>query len=450
VPTLEWSLVLVLVTLGTLGLLLARQRHDPALAVWALGFWGNGGGFLVPLVGFGLPISIQLLVSGACYFVFAIGLPVGLSYALGMQRHWKLRYGVYAAAWLVVSAARLAWDPSGLAVVATISAFDALFAWECVVLVRHSDAPLALLLRRPFVVFASLYVGCQVGLIVMVPATVALGWLNASDLVLVVLCSSLAFSIVWAGAIQLLDGIKIEARLGAQADELRRLNGLKDRVLAMTSHDLRGPLGNLQIVWADLSNRLTNGCCDPVEQDLLGMVDRSLAGTQSLLENLFAFAESQGGQPDPLAVAELRTVGQSVVDQWLAPAQAKGITLVLDPGPPVFVRAGPEGVHTVLRNLVGNAVKFTPTGGSVTLRVVDGAVPTVEVSDTGLGMDADAIHRSFELDSRSSRPGTSGERGSGFGLLLVKELVKGWGGTLDVESTLGQGTTVRVRLNRVV
>ena len=104
---------------------------------------------------------------------------------------------------------------------------------------------------------------------------------------------------------------------------------------------------------------------------------------------------------------------------------------------------------TVLRNLVGNAVKFTGPGGSVTLAAADrdGRVE-ISVADTGIGIEPERARTLFELDHRTTTNGTAGERGSGLGLHLCRDLLDKQHSELTVRSVLGQGTTFRFSLDR--
>jgi signal transduction histidine kinase len=257
---------------------------------------------------------------------------------------------------------------------------------------------------------------------------------------------TIGFSVLWGGILLVLDAGRLQKQVTSHNDELLRLNRLKDRVLAMTSHDLRGPLGNLHVLWGEVTSRILAGVCSDLDIELLQMVDRSLVGTQSLLENLFSFAESQGSLSDPEARTDLSLVISIVLEQWEPAAMTKKVELRKEAGGEREARASFNAVLTVLRNVVGNAVKFTPAGGFVTVRLLvseDGET-VLEVADTGIGMTSDLLAKTLRLESRTSRPGTSGERGSGFGLVLVKELVDGWGGSFRIESVPGQGTRVKI------
>ena len=99
-----------------------------------------------------------------------------------------------------------------------------------------------------------------------------------------------------------------------------------------------------------------------------------------------------------------------------------------------------------MRNLVGNAIKFTPVGGGVTVTVEGDGPFTVRIVDTGVGMAPGLIADLFRLDVRTTSTGTAGERGSGLGLLLCRDLAERLGTTLEVESSVGAGTTFSFQL----
>jgi signal transduction histidine kinase len=111
--------------------------------------------------------------------------------------------------------------------------------------------------------------------------------------------------------------------------------------------------------------------------------------------------------------------------------------------PDISVQADSNGLQAILRNLVGNAIKFTPAGHNGLVSVsseVEADKISITVQDTGTGMSAEKLDKIFTLEKRSDR-GTAGEKGAGLGLLLCKELVELHQGVLKVQSTEGKGTS---------
>ena len=100
-------------------------------------------------------------------------------------------------------------------------------------------------------------------------------------------------------------------------------------------------------------------------------------------------------------------------------------------------------LHTVIRNLVNNAIKFSSPGGKITITAERSQLGQMlfSVNDTGIGMDAERLEKLFRIDTNVSRPGTQGEASSGLGLILCKEFVEKMGGTIWAESTEGKGST---------
>jgi signal transduction histidine kinase len=109
------------------------------------------------------------------------------------------------------------------------------------------------------------------------------------------------------------------------------------------------------------------------------------------------------------------------------------------------VSADRNMLETVVRNLVGNAIKFTPRGGTITLAAAPAEQPdriTLSVSDSGVGMAPAAAAKLFRIETHYSTPGTEQERGSGLGLVICKDMVDRSGGRIWVESQPGEGTTM--------
>ena len=133
---------------------------------------------------------------------------------------------------------------------------------------------------------------------------------------------------------------------------------------------------------------------------------------------------------------------QSVLDLLKSHARDKGIVMQTDVSEEAVVYADSRMFETVLRNLVSNAVKYTPYGGKISISTQDqNEVIQFGVEDTGVGMDEEQVTNLFNIDKKASRPGTNNELGTGFGLILCREFVKKNGGELSVESSSGKGST---------
>jgi len=238
-----------------------------------------------------------------------------------------------------------------------------------------------------------------------------------------------------------------EAKIASQRDELEDLNRQKDRLFSIIAHDLRSPF-NVILGFSELLQE----CAGDFDADTVArysaMVNSAGNTAYRLLENLLDWSRMQMGHgdftPETIGSGDVLERNVSLLEPL---AEAKGITLTWSAPEDLLMRGDPKMIDTILRNLVGNAVKFTDAGGriSVEARAGDDCVE-LSVADTGIGMSADHLKKLFRFSEQLSTNGTGGEKGSGLGLLLCKEMVDLHGGEIRVESAANAGTTFRIRL----
>lgn len=209
---------------------------------------------------------------------------------------------------------------------------------------------------------------------------------------------------------------------------------------------MKNPL-NAFLAFADILEQFDE--YSPEEhQELLKQFRLSAEHLFALLENLLTWARSQQGRlpyrPQTLGLTGLLSLTFAFTQSL---ADNKQIRLIAEIPPDLSVIADLDMLGTVLRNLLTNAIKFTPTGGSVTIsaRPAAGGVE-ISVSDTGIGISKEKAAELFQLGAKHRQLGTAGERGTGLGLILCKEFVEFHGGTICCESVEGQGSTFRVML----
>lgn len=231
--------------------------------------------------------------------------------------------------------------------------------------------------------------------------------------------------------------------------ELRTLNTTKDKFFSILAHDLRGPLGSLRTLTDFLVEHIESYSKEKLIQILITQRD-AVKNLTALLENLLTWSRIQRGtlpyQPETLRLdmIVMRTI------ELLAPhAQHKQITVTTTIHENMEAYADLQMINTVVRNLLSNALKFTETGGQVTIS----AIPTphhieVVITDTGIGIPPKQLSELFRIDTKYQRKGTQNEDGTGLGLVLCKEFVERNGGTIQAESTVGSGTTFRFTLPR--
>ncbi|WOK09137.1 ATP-binding protein [Imperialibacter roseus] len=228
----------------------------------------------------------------------------------------------------------------------------------------------------------------------------------------------------------------------SQHEELMAVNQAKDKIFSVLSHDLRGPLNNLQNAIIGFHNKIFT----PAEADmLLQKLETNFEQTNELLNNLLVWSKSQmkgiSLEKDDFDLTESLTDLTKVFSES---SKAKNITITNDSDGHLQVKAGREMIEMVIRNLLNNAIKFTPEGGVINIHAEskdDAAV--VEISDSGVGMNYETVDAILNRGYVASTPGTNKEKGTGMGLMLVKEFIKLHHGTFEIISKQSRGTTIR-------
>ena len=232
--------------------------------------------------------------------------------------------------------------------------------------------------------------------------------------------------------------------------ELAALNASKDTFFSIISHDLRSPFTTL-LGFAQLLDHNFDQYPPEQHKHYIKRIRTSAERLYALLENLLTWARlQQGAMPYDPEIVDLADLAKDTVSLLLDNAKHKGILLDCQVPDQTMVFVDVDMIQTVLRNLVSNALKFTPEGGNVRLAACedDAMRIQVSVSDTGVGIQAENLSKLFQLESHYTEIGTAGEQGTGLGLKLCKDLAARHGGDLWVESQLGQGTIFRFTLPR--
>lgn len=239
---------------------------------------------------------------------------------------------------------------------------------------------------------------------------------------------------------------KLEALVAARTAELQRAEQLKDRLIATVSHELRTPLTAI----AGFTELLAMGLRGPVSDQQrvdIDRIHRAYEHMARVVDDLLSYNKVTGGRmrfdvEDATVHAQLQLVTELVAQH----AAEKDVRLQLEPGTiDPLVHADPERLRQILLNLLGNAVKFTPAGGTVTVRSsVTNSDVVVEVQDTGPGIPEIEQARIFEPFVRLSRD--HDVAGSGLGLAISREMALAMGGDISVTSEVGVGSCFQLRL----
>lgn len=240
-------------------------------------------------------------------------------------------------------------------------------------------------------------------------------------------------------SIQNAELLKLEAQKAIDASRE------KDRYVSLIAHDLKSPFATvIQLVDFLVSemDNLSDRSLDLIEVIRL----RCKHSLKAINLVLGAARFREWGKTIELKAFDLEMSAIMVLSEFKYPAENKGIELVnsIPQGMRIFADEGL--ILEVLKNLVGNAVKFCAQGDKVELRVDGGELPKIIVSDTGQGIRNDFIPNLFRSDIKTTSPGSAGELGTGLGLPICKEIIEAQGGELIVESTPGEGTTFYISL----
>lgn len=223
--------------------------------------------------------------------------------------------------------------------------------------------------------------------------------------------------------------------------ELKELNATKDKFFSIIAHDLRNPFGNI----SNFAEWILENIDELSREELLeyvGMMYQSSQHGFNLLSNLLDWSRSQTGRIDFMPeLINIYSIIQENIDLLMPTAQSKNIRIVNHVTSGLQAFADSNMVKTIVRNLLGNAIKFTPENGVVNIKSQEKAEQVeISVSDTGVGIPPQDIDKIFRIDVSYSTSGTGQEEGTGLGLILCKEFVEYNGGRLYVESKEGEGS----------
>ncbi len=245
--------------------------------------------------------------------------------------------------------------------------------------------------------------------------------------------------------------IEAESVLKTQNEELDKLNASKDKFFSIIAHDLRGPVGILMNFAELLDEKIREKDYSDIEFFTKNLTQSSIS-VNELLNNLLNWARAQNpnikaniSEVDPMPIIRKN------VELCAMLAKEKDIDIVIESVDNLLVFADPDQISLVFRNILWNAIKFTPKKGSITVNV-SGAnaggryIAKISFSDTGVGMSQSQVEKLFRIDSISTTRGTDGEHGTGLGLILCKDYIELNQGKITVDSRLNSGTTFTVYL----
>jgi len=228
--------------------------------------------------------------------------------------------------------------------------------------------------------------------------------------------------------------------------ELKRLNQMKDKFLAICSHDLRSPLNSI-IAFTDLL--MTEPLTSEEQNNYLNIVQSSGHFLLSLIDDLLELGQIQSNSVDlemePMKICSILEACLKSLEPMI---NVKSLKLEIDNSVPrdLQIRGNKNALTRITNNLLSNAIKFTPKDGTISILVKPQGKKQIALSiiDSGIGIPRGKIPNLFDMFTKTSATGTEGEKGTGLGLAITRQLVKKHGGSIEVASEEGKGTTFKV------
>ncbi len=252
-----------------------------------------------------------------------------------------------------------------------------------------------------------------------------------------------------------IERVKVEEILKRSEKELRESNATKDKFFSIIAHDLKNPF-NLILGFTELLMNKSDCYSPEKRRKLLVLINHTTRRTFNLLENLLTWSLSQQGlmQYNPEEINLQEIVSENIAFLKAITVE-KQQSLYSEIPEDIVVIGDRNMLSTVLRNLLSNAIKYTLDKGKIRIYCTGNEMKISEqlrvcIEDNGIGMDPGRLSSLFVIYENSSADCTDIEKGTGLGLILCKEFIERQGGTISVESKLGQGSTFTFTVHRKV
>lgn len=232
-----------------------------------------------------------------------------------------------------------------------------------------------------------------------------------------------------------------------QSQQLEKLNATKDKFFSIVAHDLRSPLSSLKMFLSLLIDDIDS----LNKEDILtisSQLSDSVDSTIKMADNLITWAMVQMGDSQfNEETIKVKDITSNIFDIYQNVALEKGINVSFSVDDSLNIIGDKNQIEFVIRNLVNNAIKFTHKNGfvSLTAKLLPEGLVKITVSDTGVGISDEYKRELFSISKKQSTNGTAGEKGTGLGLVLSYEFIKLNGGQIEIESSLGKGTTFHTK-----
>lgn len=243
---------------------------------------------------------------------------------------------------------------------------------------------------------------------------------------------------------------KKNTELNQSQKMLEEVNRDRNQLFSIISHDLRSPFNSL----LGFSEMLIEEVNDGGDEESITMMSKNIYASSmqlfELIQNLLEWANKERGKiefsPEQIILHKLAADNIKLAAQS---AQLKGVEITNEINKHVMVEADVNMLNTIFRNIIFNAVKFTPRDGKVRVFVNDiNEHVTVHIKDNGVGMNEEDRQRLIHSEETFTRKGTENEKGAGLGLVLTKDFIKRHHGSFDITTKINEGTTFHIQLPR--
>lgn len=232
-----------------------------------------------------------------------------------------------------------------------------------------------------------------------------------------------------------------------QSQQLEELNATKDKFFSVVAHDLKSPLNSLKSFSSLLIDYFDNLNKDEI-LTMSKQIRDSVDNTIKMADNLITWAMLQMEDSKfNEEIIKVKDITSNIFDVYQNVALKKGINISFSVDDSLTIIGDKNQIEFVIRNLVNNAIKFTNKKGHVSLTaksLADGLVQ-ISVSDSGVGISDEIKSKLFSISNKYNSKGTDGEKGTGLGLMMSNEFMKLNGGHIEIESSLGKGSTFHTK-----
>ncbi|MBE9468126.1 MAG: PAS domain-containing protein [Bacteroidetes bacterium] len=242
--------------------------------------------------------------------------------------------------------------------------------------------------------------------------------------------------------------VKTREILKKNEERLKELNATKDKFFSIIAHDLINPMGNILNLSELLSEKFSD-YNDEQKNEFIKNINETSKHTYNLLLNLLEWSRTQTNRIK--FAPQIFSIDEIVInnfDLMKSVAEAKNISLISNLNPDHKIFADKNMITTVMRNLISNAIKFNQNGKITISSFKEDENIKISVIDTGLGIKKENLNKLFRIEENFSTKGTSGEKGTGLGLILCKEFVEKNSGKIWVESEVGKGSKFIITLKK--